>query len=518
MGARVLSGLAGVLLGAGIVLAAGASEAAPATSCADLATLKLSGGEVTSAAVVGPAEFEAAHVTGVAAPVCRVKITARPTADSDIKIELWIPEGAAFNGNYLQVGNGGFAGSIPVRGLVLGVKAGYATAGTDDGHEIPPGADATWAGFAVGHPEKVRDFGYRAIKATTDLSKAVLAAYRGAPRHAYFNGCSDGGREALMEVQRYPEDFDGVVAGDPANNWTELQAGGLLLLQKVGGRPAALLPPAKLPALQAAALAQCGDPLGVVNDPLTCRFNPKVVLCRGTESDACLTPTELGVAEAIYAGAKDPSGRTVLPGFEPGAEAARGGWAAWILGDPAKNERSIGASFTRSFFADVVEGRDDYDVLTFDYAKDMGAVRARLGPILDAVSPDLAKFKARGGKLIQYHGWADPAIPPKTSIAYFEAVQNKMGNTADFYRLFMVPGMLHCQGGPGPSVFDMQAAISRWVEAGTAPDTVAAVKPAPPGSAAPIAFSRPLCPFPKVARLKERADPARLESYVCTAP
>lgn len=452
-------------------------------------------------------------------PFCRVRITARPTPDSDIRIELWIPSGSGWNGRYLQVGNGGFAGRVPYRSLAAGLRKGYAVAGTDNGHEAPKDDDSTDATFALGHPQKIIDFGYRAIKETTDLSKTVLAAYAAPPKFSYFNGCSDGGREALMEVQRYPADFDGVVAGDPANDWTHLQAAGALGQQAMFRFKAAFVPISKLPALQAASRKACADETGVIENPLTCHFDPAVIECKSADSDQCLTKPQVATVRTILAGTRDKAGRLILPGLEPGAEAEKNGWGDWVIGDaPNGGDASLAWKFNRNYYADVVYDRPNYDLKNFDYARDMPTIERKLAPILDAVSPDISAFKARGGKLIQYHGWADPAIPSKTSILYFESVRKRMGDTAGFYRLFMAPGMLHCQGGPGPSAVDWQGAISTWVEKGAAPDRVIAAKFVENDPTKGIALKRPLCAFPKVAKWDGQGDKTKAESFVCAKP
>ena len=487
--------------------------------CAGLIGLRLPGARVTAAAMQTRYPPEAEAKTVPAAPFCRVGITARPTADSDIRIELWIPEGGLWNGRYLQVGNGGFAGAIPYRSLMAGLGKGYAVAGTDDGHRSLKADDSTDASWAMGHPEKVIDFGWRALKQTTDLSKTVLAAYAAPPKFSYFNGCSDGGREALMEAQRFPADFDGVVAGDPANDWTHLQAAGAIGQQTLFRSKAGFVPVSKLPALQAAARRACADETGVIENPLVCRFDPAVIQCRGAETDQCLTRSQVATVRAFYAGERDAQGRLIMPGLEPGAEAVKNGWGRWVIGEaPSGGEASLAWKFNQNFFAYMVYGDPNYDLNRFDYARDMPAIERRFAPILNATSPDLSAFKARGGKLIQYHGWADPAIPTRDSILYFDSVQKAMGDTAGFYRLFLAPGMLHCGGGPGPNAFDMQAAISAWVEQGRAPERVIAAKFVDDDPARGVALKHPLCAFPKVSAWDGRGDKTRAESFVCTAP
>lgn len=433
---------------------------AAAADCAALMTAKLPMAEVTAASIV-PAGTPPLKP---AVDLCRVTFTARPSADSDIRIELWIPQGAAWNGKYMQVGNGGFGGQIPYRTMALGLRAGYAVAGTDTGHQTTDGTDARWA---LGHPEKIVDFGWRSIKATTDAAKALLTAYGTAQKRSYFLGCSDGGREALMAAQRFPADFDGIVAGAPASHWTQLMASAGLLF-KATARPGSAIPLTKLPALEAAALKACGNGKPWVAAPQQCRFDPATIACRrGTDTAQCLTRREVATARLIYRGQRDPATGQTLYGLHPGAET---GWQGWLIADPA---RAADQGFAPSYFANLV--RQDAAIKIADLTTtDLKASDAKMAPILDATSPDLAAFRARGGKLIQYHGWNDPAIPPDYSLAYAAALKKKLGDTRDFYRLYMVPGMLHCGGGAAPWRVDWIKQLEAWVEGGTAPGVLTA--------------------------------------------
>jgi feruloyl esterase len=494
-------------------LAAGAAHAA--SPCEGLTGLKLPHVTVTEARVVTKAP--AGPGLPGAPSYCRVLGTARPTSDSDIRFEVAIPEGEAWNGRYLQVGNGGFAGAIPEQSILIGVAQGYAAAGTDDGHEAI-GTDAAWG---VGHPEKVTDFGYRALKETTDAAKAIVAAYeQRAPRYAYFLGCSDGGREALMEAQRYPADFDGIIAGDPANHWTHLMTAAVANVQALNAAPASAIPPAKLKALQAAALKACGDEDSIIEDPLTCRFDPASAVC-AAEVDTCLSEAQAIAARKIYSATRDPrSGGQVLSGYSPGGEAEGGGWAPWITGRAGAGQGSLMERFGRSFFASIVYADPNLDVLKLDLSDGLRRADAQYARIFNSSSPDLSAFRRRGGKLIQYHGWADPAIPALDSIDYFRAVQARMGDTADFYRLFMAPGMLHCGGGRGPNALNgpALAALAAWVEHGAAPEILVISQNLENDPSRPLLRTRPLCAFPKVAVWNGRDDRSRAESWACQAP
>jgi Tannase and feruloyl esterase len=282
-------------------------------------------------------------------PFCRVVGAAHPTADSNIGFEVWIPDAAAWNGKYLQVGNGGFAGSIPYGALATALRRGYATAGIDDGH-VAGGTNAAWA---LGHPEKIIDFGYRALKETTDNAKAIIAALTTTgPTRSYFFGCSDGGREALMEAQRFPQDFDGIIAGAPANFWTHLLAAAAWTQQALLETPASYIAPSKLPAVQAAALAACdhvedGIQDGIVADPRDCNFDPAGLQCTVADTDACLTAPQVSALKKIYAGPRNPrTGELVHPGYEAGAEAPAASFPAWETGPSLAQ---IGAALLNQF-------------------------------------------------------------------------------------------------------------------------------------------------------------------------
>jgi feruloyl esterase len=486
------------------IFATGAAKAA--ANCADLTAVSLPHATVTAAAVQPVGSLQ----------VCRAQVTSRPTADSDIRIEVWIPLGAAWNGKFVQVGNGGFAGAIPQPLMMLMASRGYAVAGTDDGHQSKAGTDASWG---RGHPEKVVDFGWRALKETTDVGKALTVAMAGSPlKRAYFFGCSDGGREALMEAQRYPDDFDGIVAGAPANNFTRLLSLAVQIQQDLHRTPDAYLTAASLGALQAGALKDCGGG-AFVRDPAACRFDPATTICAsGQATEGCLTTAQAATAARIYAGLRDPrTGKILFPGFTPGAEALAGAWSAWITGPSAdKGGSALSSLFGGGFFRDLVSADGTFDLATFDLSAGMEAAQARFAPILDSVDPNLAPFRAHGGKLLQFHGWNDPAIPARSSIVYYEDVRGRIGPVDDFYRLYLVPGMLHCGGGVSPANADWLSTLDAWV-GGAAParivaDAGSAFRPAAPGSPTQL-----LCPYPAVARYV--AGPAEAAaSYRCEGP
>ena len=305
-------------------------------------------------------------------------------------------------------------------------------------------------------PEKIADFGYRAVHLTAQVSKSLVKAYYTREQQkAYFDACSDGGREALMEAQRFPEDYDGILAGAPANNWTHMLAGGLALAQGMTRNPAAYISSMKLPAIKQAALAACdaqdGLKDGILSDPEHCHFDPAVLACKGTDDNSCLTPPEVQSLRALYTGGKGEGGEILFPGLTPGDESPA--WHDWVLGNAPGG--ASGTNYMSGFFRYMVLNDPTWNPLTADVDQTLHAGMQRAAKDVDATDPDLAKFAARGGKLIVYHGWNDPAISPWNSINYLQAVRQVMGATkADAaMKLYMLPGMEHCGGGPGPNVF-----------------------------------------------------------------
>jgi hypothetical protein len=443
---------------AAVVIAFGAR----AEDCGKLTAMKLPHVTVTSA--------EQASTEG-ATPIgyCRVRITSKPTADSDIRIELWIPVGTAWNGKFEQVGNGGFAGVIPSGRMARALTLGYAVAGTDDGHQAADNTDASWA---LDHEEKIKDFGWRAISETTLVSKRIIREFKSkTAAKAYFVGCSDGGREALMMAQRFPRYFDGIVAGAPANEMTRLLSSGAVRSARLNSADGHLAS-AKLAVLQASVLKSCGNGARYLKDPLQCRPDVASLKCAGAETDSCLTDAQIATAQAIYQEQKDPLKGTRLYGALPGAEAVKGSWDAWLMGT-GDGKKPAALGFTWSYFANMVMHDPHLDLAKVTDA-DIARGEVHFGPILDASDPDLSAFKAHGGKLIQYHGWNDPGIPPGFSLEYHARVAARMGKIDGFYRLYMVPGMLHCGGGDAPTTVDWQSAIEAWVEKGTAPGALTA--------------------------------------------
>jgi Tannase and feruloyl esterase len=510
-------------------------------SCESLSALTLANATITSATSVAAGAFKPPAGPGQPAPTeplpafCRVAGTAKPSSDSEIKFELWLPI-SGWNGKYEQVGNGGFAGTIPLSAMASPLLRGYATAGTDDGHAAS--TDGLWA---LGHPEKLIDFGYRAVHETSVQAKAITQAFYGKDlARSYFVGCSDGGREALMEAQRFPDDFVGIVAGAPANNWTHLLVGAIWTEQALLNEPASYLPPSKLPVLQNAVVAACdaldGVKDGVIGDPRRCHFDPAVVQCKGADAPDCLTEPQVAAVRKIYGGPRNPrTGAQIFPGYSPGTEAVPANWRVWISGN-GPGQPTLQAFFGNTFYAYMVFENPKWDFHTFNFDSDVQTADDKTAGILNSTDPDLAKFKARGGKLIQYHGWGDAAIPPQNSIDYFERVQSVMGKTArerdlgatqDFYRLFMVPGMSHCAGGVGATAFgnvpsaqrdpghDVVSALDQWVEKGVAPIQIIATGFVGGDPAKGVEITRPLCPFPEEAVYKGSGDTNSAASFSC---
>ena len=506
-------------------------------ACDHLSTAKIPNVTITLAQQVPAGEFHGppAPFSGVdLTPLykslpgfCRVVAEAKPTSDSDIKLEVWLPA-SGWNGQLQGLGNGGFAGLIDTMSLSNALKTGYAATATDAGHTGSP-IDAAWA---IGHPEKVVDFGHRGIHEMTRVAKALVQAYYGkAPRRSYFAGCSDGGREALMEAQRYPEDFDGILAGAPANNWTPLLATAAYDTQTLTLDPASFIPPAKIPTIAAAVNAAC-DELdsvrdGILNDPRRCHFDPATIECKGDDSDKCLTAPQVTALKKLYQGTLDSKGQVVYPGYLPGAEEGPGGWGLWITG-PAP-QKSLMAFFGKGFFSDFIHEKPDWDFKDFRVDSDLKAANDKTAQALNATDPDLRAFKGRGGKLILYHGWNDPAITALNTINYYDAVIKKMGQKEvdSFIRLYMAPGVQHCSGGPGPDSFgagvdskvtdpqhSLDLTLEQWVEKGTAPGTIIASK-FEGQDHSHVRMTRPLCPYPQAAKYTGSGDTNGAGNFTC---
>jgi feruloyl esterase len=506
-----------------------------AANCEALKDLKLPDTTITMAERVTSGDVEGPSIEtplhGLA-KFCRVAGVLHPTSDSRIKFEVWIPE-SGWNGRFLGIGNGGFAGSIGYRQLAGNLQRGFATAGSDAGHTATA-EDATWA---FGHPEKIKDFGWRAVHLTTDRAKNIVAAYYGKPvSKSYFDSCSDGGREALMEAQRFPEDYDGILAGAPANNWAHMVSSGVDVAQVTRGNPRAYISSLKLSAIQHATLAACdaqdGVRDGIINDPSKCHFDPDVLLCKGGETGAdsidCLSELEANSLKKLYQGGVDSHGKSIFPGFVLGDET---GWRDWIIGQGPG--AASGDGYVRNYFSYMVSGDPKWNVLTANVDVSLKEAIERTSGELDSTNPDLSKFAARGGKLILYHGWNDPAISPWNTIHYYESVQKQMGTekASSVVRLYMAPGVEHCLSGPGPSFFGQLGlpttgaskygifdSLVDWVERSTPPESIVATKYAPGTDGAnKVVMTRPLCAYPQVAKYKGAGDTSDAANFTCAA-
>jgi len=527
--------LRATLLATLFLLTSSAALAEPG-NCPALAKVALPGATTTSELIPAGTVAEGVRLPpGAAAHVpafCRVRITDRPTPDSDIRTEIWLPA-KNWNGKYRGQGNGGFAGIIDYSDMAAAVAEGYATAGTDTGHA---GSDPV---FALHHPEKIKDFGWRAVHDMTVQAKTLTAAFYGSlPQHSYFASCSDGGREALIEAQRFPNDYDGILAGAPAYPWTALMTAAAMGVKATLGRPENYLPPEKIPVLAAAVRAACdaadGVQDGVVNDPRACHFDPATIQCKSPDGmqDApnCLTPGQVASVNIIYATKRDNAGHEFLPGAMPGGEEGPNGWTTWITGDTPGN--ASGVYYANGFFRDFVYQDPTWSVEHFDATRDLAAARAKTAADLDAYNPNLKAFLGRGGRLILYHGWNDPAIPALSTVAYFEALHKTMGDAAvdSAVRLYLVPGMQHCGGGPGATHFgqagtdhrgdaqhDVFTALEQWVEASKAPGALTAERLSGGERKKSVEFTRPLCPYPAQPKY-HGGNTADASSFACVVP
>jgi len=505
-----------------------AAAAQQPAACTALKDTKLTHARVISAAVVGPTDLAALKLnnTDGIPSFCRVEVLDTPTADSQIRTEVWLPV-SGWNGRLRALGNGGFAGNIYYDQMLSVLRAGYATVGTDTGHT------GGTPDFALNHPEKVADFGWRAIHDMTVQAKQLILAFYGKPQQkAYFTSCSDGGREALMEAQRFPADYDGILAGAPAYNWTGLMSGAAEMTQWTHSAAANFIPPAKIPAIAQAVNNACdaldGVKDGIINDPRACHFNPAVLECKAGDADTCLLPAQVETVRRLYRGAVNNAGKVVLPGLMPGSEAGGEGWELWVSGDRPGSNMPF---FSQGFFGNFVYARPGWKAAEFDFDRDYKLAIDKTAGALNATDTNLAPFIDRGGKLVMYHGWNDPAIPAPMSIDYYEGVAKKLGDTktTSALRLYLVPGMQHCAYGPGATDIgqgtgqrsdaqhNIYTALEDWVEKGSAPATLTASRAEGKGPDRKVTMTRPLCPYPQQAKYDGKGDPNKAESFACAA-
>ena len=498
-----------------LALALGSVPVMAATTCENLASLSFPDATITSAQNVAAGAFTLpANPTGRGGgrgpganpykdlpAFCRVTATLKPSSASDIKIEVWLPS-ADWNQKYEAVGNGGWAGVISYSAMAEALRDGYATSSTDTGHVGGSGS------FALGHPEKLIDFGWRSQHEMTLKSKAIVAAfYGGGARLSYWNGCSTGGRQGLKEAQKFPADYDGIIAGAPANR----TALALWIASAQLKDPASYIPPAKYPLIHQAVVAACdardGVKDGLIEDPTKCNFDPKTIECKGADGADCLTAAQVETARKSYLTAANPrTGQKLFPALTPGSEL---GWAT--LGGPQPSPIIL------DHYKYVVFKNPDWDWHTFDFDKDIVRSEEPDNVVMNSTDPNLAPFFAHKGKLLLYHGWADPNISPLSTIQYYKSVLDTLGGaqkTSDSVRLFLAPGMGHCGGGEGPNKMDLEGTLDKWVEKGTAPDKIIASH----ATAGKVDRTRPLCPYPQVAKYSGSGSIDEAASFSCVAP
>jgi len=488
--------------------AAGYPSRGIAATCESLASLALPNGKITAAQPVAAGAFSApgaragrGNAMADLPAFCRVEATLTPSSDSDIKIEVWLPT-ANWNGKFQAVGNGAWSGAIGYAALAEALRRGYAASSTDTGHA---GGSAS---FALGHPEKLIDFAYRSEHEMTVKAKVIVNAFYGsAPKYSYWNGCSAGGRQALKEAQMFPADFDGIIAGAPGLDWSGRSAQAVKVAQALL-KEEARLTPAKQQALHAAVLQACdaldGAKDGLIENPLACKFDPKVIECAGADGPACLTPAQVATARLMYAPTVNAKTGREVAGLPYGTE---GNWTdqGWSV-----SARATGLDHYRF----VVFKDPAWEIDRFNLESDITRIDEGEGAAVNANDPNLKAFFERGGKLLQYHGWSDPQISALNSVNYFKRVAAALGGQTkihDSYRLFMAPGMAHCGGGEGPNDFDKVTPLEQWVEKGKAPDAIIASH----SVEGRVDRTRPLCPHPQVAQYKGSGSVDEAANFVC---
>jgi feruloyl esterase len=498
--------------------------AAAQQSCESLKSIKIPNVTIVSVEK-GSAGYELPAETGygfmdmppqkIQAPFCRVQAVSEPTSDSHIGIEVWLPDASNWNERFLAVGNPGFIGSMVSGGIARNMEKGYVSAGTDTGH-VDQGFE-----WAIGHPEKWADWGHRAVHEMVVVTKTLAKAYYGRPiKYSYWNSCHNGGNQGLNEAQRYPEDFDGIVAEDPAFYISHLQPGSLYIswvALKDGVDGPGYIPPAKLGVINRAVLDACdgNDGLvdGIIEDPTTCDFDPASIRCHGPDQLSCLTDAQLDTVRKIYEGAKFNDGTPIYTGFEPGSELT---WNFMIEKEPF--------SVNLVYFKGMVFEDPNWDFRTFHVDRDTRLGIEKTSAAVDANNPDLRPFKEAGGKIIMMASWNSMGLPPRQLVKYYKEVAEVMGGyeqTQDFARLFTVPGSGGCPAMSNPEDFEVFEALVDWVEKGKAPDRI--IYPHIEGGGimggrGEVYRTRPVCPYPKQARYKGSGDVNDAANFTCVDP
>lgn len=482
----------------------------PDLACKNLAaSFKLEGHTIDSAIFVAPGFTPPGERAALTEPFCRVQITSKPSIDSDIKSELWMPPTTVWNGRFLAVGGGGNSGSIQYAAMISGLSKGFATLSTDNGHV---GNDQS---FAVGHPEKVIDFGHRAQGVTAVVGKAATKAfYETDAKKSYWLGCSQGGGKGMMQSQRYPENFDGIVAGSPVFDWVGSQFAPPWVAVKGMRDPARFVPRAKLPALNAAVKQACDGSDGVVDgllqQPQRCNFDPAVLACStGTDTNSCLTPGQVASVQRYFAPVTRPNGEQIYAAFPHGSEVG----SSWLTATtPVGN--------WAGFWPNVVYENPAYNLVTsldVDTDADFNFAKDKLGANYDAVSTDLTAFNQRGSKLMIWHGYNDASVSAYHTQDYVDGVIDRYGSaeTSKFMRAFFAPGVGHCGGGegPGPDQLKLLDQMVAWVESGEAPTSIEGTH----RSAGTVDRSMPICVYPQVARFRGTGNVNEASNWSCTS-
>jgi feruloyl esterase len=509
--------VSGVLFAQGAVASAGSDNQA----CDDLARANHDSWFVISAKFVHPPLSVGSGMTAITVSndFCRVSGRAKPAAGSDIEFELWLPPRTNWNGKFAGVGSGGSTGIIEYRSLSRVLARGYAGVATNSGHHSEYSYDVTWA---FGQPERVTDFGYRAQHVVTEIGKFLTQQFYGrSPQHSYFIGCSQGGHHALSEAQRFPEDYDGIVAGAPVYSWTNEMAGQAWNVRALRQTPAGSMRQEKLTVLYQAVAKACAGVDGLIDDPRRCGFDPVTIQCKTPESSSCLSAEEVAAVKRMYEGARTSAGVQIYPGLMRGGE---GDWGR-LWSDPKR----LGGSW-EGVYRYMVFDDPSWDLKSLDFDRDPALAKHKLGAILDPDNPDLGAFARRGGKLIVYHGWGDDMVPSEVSIDYWTSVNSKMGESrvSEFYRLFMIPGMAHCGGGPGADTLfhsekasgvpldserDLLTALEQWVELGRVPAKFVASRVTEQGV---VERTRLICAYPVRAKYRGEGDTTRAENFSCS--
>jgi feruloyl esterase len=453
---------------------------------------------------VREAKYVAADATRGSPAFCEITGVISPNPKSHITAVYRLPEN--WNGRMLGIGGGGWAGNITLTVAAAPLARGYATAQTDGGHASPNGADVSWV---KGNPEALTDFSHRAVHLTATTGKALVTSYYGkAAEHNYFQGCSTGGRMALMEAQRYPEDYEAIIAGAPV--YTLLTQTSPIIRSRIFTAPGAALSEALVRRINAAALAACdakdGLADGVVTDPRRCDWDPVAMQCPAGSagSDACLTPRQVQAVREAYTTIRGKDGLVGNYALTRGGEL---GWLRFVPTTPGPRNAMTGdlTDLRAAIFGDA-----DYDQSKFDPLTEQAKVHATpFAKEYEATNPDLKGFLARGGKLIMWHGFDDSGPSPYATIDYFDKVLKTNGSNADV-RLFLAPGVYHCGGGPGADQFDLLTQLENWKEKGTAPTSI-------PARNATSGNERPLCPWPSLPYYDGKGDPKSAASFSCKA-